>query len=100
VLQLGAEPGDLLVLLSVSGASPNLLSVAQAAASAGVEVVALVGQPGPLVDIAHHWAAIGVGDYGLVEDLQVAVNHMVVRALSSGTLPGDCAQRSVGSVAA
>jgi phosphoheptose isomerase len=100
VVQLGAEPGDLLVLLSVSGASPNLLNAARAAASAGMEVVALVGQPGPLVDIAHHWAAIGVGDYGLVEDLQVAVNHMVVRALSSGTLPGDCAQQSVGSVVA
>lgn len=99
-LQVGAEPGDLLVLLSVSGASPNLVSVARAAASAGLEVVALVGQRGPLTDIAHHWAAIGVGDYGLVEDLQVAVNHMVVRALSSGTLPGACAPRSVGSVAA
>jgi phosphoheptose isomerase/N-acetylglucosamine-6-phosphate deacetylase len=83
-------PGDLLVLLSVSGASPNLVRAASAAREAGLEVVALVGQPGPLIAHADGWASIGIGDYGLVEDLQLSVNHIVVRALSAGALPGLC----------
>jgi phosphoheptose isomerase/N-acetylglucosamine-6-phosphate deacetylase len=84
------QAGDLLVILSVSGASVNLLNLAHAARGAGLEVAALLGRPGPVTRIADPWAAVGVGDYGLVEDLHGAVNHMVVRALSDGALPGLC----------
>jgi len=84
------RPGDLLVVLSVSGASPNLVNLARAARDGGLGVTALLGQPGPVAELADPWAAIGAGDYGLVEDLQIAVNHMVVRALSDEVLPGLC----------
>lgn len=86
----GGQPGDLLVLLSVSGASQNLINLARAAREAGLEVAALLGRPGPVTRLADQWATVGASDYGLAEDLQVAVNHMVVRALSDEALPGTC----------
>jgi phosphoheptose isomerase/N-acetylglucosamine-6-phosphate deacetylase len=84
------QPGDLLVILSVSGASPNLINLAEAAREAGLDIAALLGRPGPVTRLADPWAAIGASDYGLAEDLQIAVNHMVVRALSGEMLPGVC----------
>jgi len=48
-----AEPGDLLVLHSTSGESPNVIRAAQAAKARGVGVVALLGRSGgPLKEIA------------------------------------------------
>jgi phosphoheptose isomerase len=85
-----AQAGDLLLILSVSGASPNLVSLARVAREAGVQVAALLGRAGPIIRFADPWAALGAADYGLVEDLQVAVNHMVVRELSDEALPGLC----------
>jgi hypothetical protein len=41
---------------------------------------------------------VGTRDYGLVEDLHMAANHMVVRALSDEVLPGFC-PGSEGAVA-
>jgi D-sedoheptulose 7-phosphate isomerase len=85
-----AQTGDLLVVLSVSGASPNLIDLARAGREAGLSVVALLGLPGPIASLVDSWAAVGTGDYGLVEDLHLAVNHMVIRALSDEALPGCC----------
>src|SRR5256885_6889066 len=41
-----AEPGDLLVLHSTSGESPNVIRAAQSAKARGVGVVALLGKTG------------------------------------------------------
>lgn len=75
---------DLVVLLSVSGSSPNLVRAAQAAASRGMSAVGLLGHAGEVAQYCDHWVLVGKGDYGLTEDLHVSVNHMVVRALRGG----------------
>src|SRR2546428_11727605 len=41
-----AEPGDLLILHSTSGESPNVIRAAQSAKARGVGVVALLGRTG------------------------------------------------------
>lgn len=50
-----ARPGDLLVAISTSGNSPNILRAAEAAKERGVKVLGLVGQSGgalePLCDV-------------------------------------------------
>lgn len=95
------RPGDLLLMLSVSGASSNLISLATAAREAGLVATALLGVVGPLASVVDSWAAVGTGDYGLVEDLHMAANHMVVRALSDEVLPGLCpGSESVGAAPA
>lgn len=45
LLALGS-PGDVLVVISTSGASPNILTVARAAREAGVTVLGMTGQNG------------------------------------------------------
>jgi D-sedoheptulose 7-phosphate isomerase len=65
-----AGPGDLLVVLSASGNSPNLLRAVELAQERGVVTVALLGFDGGalmgLVD-DYLWLPTEVGEYGLVE---------------------------------
>lgn len=86
--QLGAlgQPGDLLVLVTASGNSPNLLSAIQAARGLSIRTAALTGFDGgqlaPLADISIH-VPTPIGAYGPVEDAHLAVNHMITRCLQS-----------------
>lgn len=84
-LGLQAEPGDLLLLLSVSGESPNLVRAAQTARGLGMRVVAWTGAAGSALE-KHCDACVNVGsdDYGLTEDLHLALNHVVSRLLNGG----------------
>src|SRR6185369_912739 len=51
-----ASGGDLLVMLSVSGASSNLIGLAVAAHETGLTCAALLGLPGPLASVVDYWA--------------------------------------------
>lgn len=77
-----ARPGDAVVLLSVSGTSPNILAAARAARAAGASVVALVGgKAGPLGAIAEVTVSVPSDDYGVVEDVHLAINHILTSYL-------------------
>jgi phosphoheptose isomerase len=48
-----ARPGDVLVLISTSGASPNVVAAARAGRAVGCTIVALTGAaPSPLHEVA------------------------------------------------
>jgi len=73
-----ARAGDAVVLVSVSGNSPNIVAAAHAARAAGVVVIALVGRPGGAVrDLADLAVVVPSEDYGIVEDAHLAINHIV-----------------------
>lgn len=76
--------GDLLILLSVSGDSPNLLEAAKAAHERGLTVAALLGNAGAVAQHCDVMVEAGAGDYGLAEDLHLALNHAIVRILQGG----------------
>jgi D-sedoheptulose 7-phosphate isomerase len=84
-LGLQAEAGDLLLLLSVSGESPNLVRAAEAGRRLGMRIVAWTGAAGSALE-KHCDAFVSVGsdDYGLAEDLHLALNHIVSRLLNGG----------------
>ncbi len=73
-----ARPGDLLVLVSTSGNSANLIRAAHAARSYEVGIVGLLGGDGgrlrELVDVA---IVIPSGDAAMVQEVQLAVDHYV-----------------------
>ncbi|MDC3376929.1 SIS domain-containing protein [Candidatus Nanopelagicales bacterium] len=75
-----AKVGDLLVLISASGDSPNLIHAAAVGSSMKLEVVALTGFTGgklmELADVVIHVPS-AVGDYGPVEDVHLSINHVV-----------------------
>lgn len=80
-VELLGRAGDVFVGISVSGASPSLLAAAEAAHKAGLRVVSFLGAKGPQWSLSDHAVIVGGGDYGLTEDLHLAINHMMVRAI-------------------
>ncbi|QMW05957.1 D-sedoheptulose-7-phosphate isomerase [Spirosoma foliorum] len=77
-LQNYARPGDLVLTLSVSGNSPNVVKAVQWANDNGLTTIALVGgKGGKLAEIAHESITIQDEHYGRVEDAQMTICHML-----------------------
>lgn len=73
--------GDVLIGVSVSGNSPNLVKAMDWANAHGLSTVALVGaKRGRMADIASHPVVIGDTHYGRVEDAQMGILHMLCYA--------------------
>jgi D-sedoheptulose 7-phosphate isomerase len=84
-LQAYARPGDVLVAVSASGNSPNILAAAKQARNMGLAVIALTGfGGGRLKSLADAALVIDSYDYGQVEGAHLVLAHllskMVVRA--------------------
>jgi D-sedoheptulose 7-phosphate isomerase len=76
-----AAPGDLFLVLSVSGSSPNVVRAVQWAKEHGLTSIALVGgKRGRLAEIADHVLVIDSPHYGRVEDAQMGICHMLCYA--------------------
>lgn len=90
-LESFARPGDLLVLISASGNSPNLLAAALAARDRGVRTAAVLGFDGGrlhgMVDEAL-LVSTPPGWYGLVETMHVVALDIVTTFLISDRAPG------------
>jgi len=89
-ISLLARPGDILVAISASGNSPNVVAAVRAARDVPMTVVALTGFTGGtlrgLADIVVH-VDTEVGDYGPAEDAHLVVNHMVTELLRARHAP-------------
>jgi D-sedoheptulose 7-phosphate isomerase len=79
-LQGHLHADDLLVAISVSGNSPNVLAAVEYAQSCGVCVVGLTGFDGgrlrELADVAVH-VPTNAGEYGPAEDAHMVLDHLV-----------------------
>ena len=81
-LENHAEPGDLLILSSVSGSSPNLVAAAKWARAHGLVTIALVGgKRGSVAPLADHLLVVEDPHYGRVEDAQMNILHMICYAI-------------------
>jgi D-sedoheptulose 7-phosphate isomerase len=83
-LEAFATEGDVLVILSCSGNSPNLVRAAETARAKNCETLALLGfDGGALRSLVpeHVLVPTPQGAYEVVEDIHGAVCHMVVRSL-------------------
>ena len=73
-----AQPGDVLILVSGSGNSMNLVRAAQRARDTGLVIIGLLGKGGgqlkPLVDVA---VVVPADEYGPIEDVHLALNHLI-----------------------
>ena len=83
-LRVLAEPGDMLIVLSGSGNSPNILAVLEEARALGVQSVAILGfDGGKALTMADHVVHFALDDMQIVEDLQIVVGHMIMRHISA-----------------
>ena len=75
------RPGDLILTMSVSGNSPNLLSAINWGKQNGLYTIALVGgNRGKLADMSDFVIEIDSKHYGRVEDAHMGICHMVCYA--------------------
>ena len=73
-----ARPGDVLVLHSTSGESPNVIRAAQAAKARGVAVVAFLGRTGGQVkDLADLALVVPSEDTARIQELHLAIEHVI-----------------------
>lgn len=76
-----ARRDDVVLVMSVSGNSPNLVRAMEWAGKQGLVRVALVGgKRGRLVELAEHVVVIDSEHYGRVEDAHMGICHMLCYA--------------------
>jgi len=76
-----ADKNDLLLTLSVSGDSPNLVEAVEWANNNDVHTIALLGgKRGKLADLAKESIIVDSIHYGHVEDIHMLICHMIIYA--------------------
>ncbi len=82
-LEVHASPGDVLIVLTGSGNSPNILEALKAAKRIGMRSFAVLGFSGgaalKLADVSIHFH---VNDMQLAEDFQLILGHLLMRTLT------------------
>lgn len=82
-----AKPGDLVITMSVSGSSPNLVKAFEWAKQNGLKTVAMVGgKKGTLAQVADVVLAVDSQHYGRVEDAHMGICHMLCYAFMEGAV--------------
>lgn len=79
-LKVYAKKGDILVGISASGNSPNLINAFEYASSSGMKTVALTAfDGGEMKNIADYGVHIptGLKEYGPAEDMHMVLDHLI-----------------------
>jgi D-sedoheptulose 7-phosphate isomerase len=83
-IELIGRPGDLLMVFSASGNSPNIVRAVESARGRGMRTVAFLGMGGGavagLVDLA---VVVPSDEYGPIEDVHMVLDHLMSSYLSS-----------------
>ena len=78
------RPGDVLVALSTSGSSPNVVAAAKAGLELGLTVWALTGPaPNPLAAMVDAAIAVEAATTATVQELHLSIVHALCLALDS-----------------
>jgi D-sedoheptulose 7-phosphate isomerase len=82
-VQALGRPGDVLLAISTSGSSANVLRAAEAAREAGMQVIALSGKDGgPLAALAHVEIRVPHDGYAdRIQEVHVKVIHILLRLI-------------------
>lgn len=78
------SPGDVLVAISASGNSPNVVNAVEFAKKAGGKTIGIVGfDGGKMKDICDHVIHVktNAGEYGPAEDVHMIMDHLITSYL-------------------
>ena len=85
------DAGDLLVAISGSGNSPNIVKAVEAARQAGGKVLGVLGYDGgKLKPICDHSVWVNSFDMQLCEDVHLMFGHMVMKTLCNASIQELC----------
>lgn len=79
-LERKAVEGDICIIISASGSSPNLIRAARFAKEKGIKTIGLLGFDGGLLNNLVDYRIIvktEIGKYGPVEDLHLSICHAI-----------------------
>ncbi|NWF65657.1 MAG: SIS domain-containing protein [Chloroflexi bacterium] len=77
-----ANPGDLLICISASGNSPNILAACDVAKQLGLKIIGLTGfTGGKLAAVSDIALVVPSHDYGPVEDVHMILDHILTSYL-------------------
>jgi len=86
-LRVKGEPGDVLIVLSGSGNSPNVVRALEVGAAKGMTTFAILGfTGGKCKGLAQHPIHFPVDDMQISEDLQMVVGHLCMQWLCANPL--------------
>jgi D-sedoheptulose 7-phosphate isomerase len=86
-MQNTIRENDIIVGLSVSGSSENVIKAFEYAKQQGADVIALVGaKQGKMASLADIALVIPSEDYGVVEDVHMFVNHVISQHIKQNNL--------------
>lgn len=82
-IELQAHPHDILIAISSSGRSANILRACDAARSCDAKIVTLTGfdKDNPLSKLGDHNYHVASHDYGIVETVHLGMLHATLREL-------------------
>lgn len=88
-VQAFGRPGDVLLGISTSGSSKNVLLAAEEARNRGMKVIALTGKPDSLLeDIADICICTPAGSYSdRIQELHIKVIHILVELVERSLFP-------------
>ena len=82
-VEMQGAPGDVIVLISSSGNSPNVVQAAEAARRVGMSVIGMSGfGGGKLADVADVSLYVPVNNYGIAEDSHQLLMHVFAQVLA------------------
>ena len=82
-LEAKASPGDILIILSGSGNSPNVIKALQKGIELDLETYAILGYTGGVcLDIAKTSIHVPINDMQISEDMQLIVGHICMQWLN------------------
>ena len=95
-LRAQSQPGDVLIVISSSGRSPNILHALQWATDNGLRTIALTGFDGgkarPIAEISVH---VDSSNYGVVEDLHQSIMHAMAQYVRQSRMSADAIASSL-----
>jgi phosphoheptose isomerase len=95
-LQAQASPGDVLIAISSSGRSPNIVRALTWARRHGMATIALTGFDGgdarAVADVSVH---VDVANYGIVEDLHHTIMHVLAQYIRQSRMTPEAIMTSV-----
>jgi len=82
-VQAIGRAGDALIAISTSGGSRNVIRAAQEARRAGLSVIALLGEGGPLADAADVAIRVPSRDTALIQQVHLAIEHLICQLVET-----------------
>lgn len=89
-VRVKGDPGDVLIVLSGSGNSPNVIKALEMGNAKGLKTFAILGYSGGRCkEVAQHPIHFAIDDMQIAEDLQLIIGHLCMQWLCANPVADD-----------